>query len=388
MMKSKFLISLSFVIVIIFSYGIIVGHYQIFPFEILSDLNKIIKNEQIQSESRPQIYQDLSKVNDLIGIHSKNDIQTKRLLLNNYIWPNDDLPFNKMPTNYSINIQDNLFSDIDSLLQINSYVVEMTYEMNSISYLFLPKISNDKLIIYHQGHTSSSLRGPDSHSFEQDKEIIKSFLDNNYSVLIFSMPGHGMNNEPVVDVPNLGKITLNSHNHFKLIESENLKPIKFFIEPVIITLNHIKLNHNFESFNMVGLSGGGWTTVIISALDDRIEKSYSVAGSFPIWMRSDLSNFGDYEQTIPEFYQIANYEELYIMGSYGDDRNLILFYNEFDPCCFSGDLYKKFPFKNIIQEKLQILGKGHFDVIIDYEQNEHIISDFTINQILLFLKSE
>ena len=388
MMKSKFLISLSFVIVIIFSYGIIVGHYQIFPFEILSDLNKIIKNEQIQSESRPQIYQDLSKVNDLIGIHSKNDIQTKRLLLNNYIWPNDDLPFNKMPTNYSINIQDNLFSDIDSLLQINSYVVEMTYEMNSISYLFLPKISNDKLIIYHQGHTSSSLRGPDSHSFEQDKEIIKTFLDNNYSVLIFSMPGHGMNNEPVVDVPNLGKITLNSHNHFKLIESENLKPIKFFIEPVIITLNHIKLNHNFESFNMVGLSGGGWTTVIISALDDRIEKSYSVAGSFPIWMRSDLSNFGDYEQTIPEFYQIANYEELYIMGSYGDDRNLILFYNEFDPCCFSGDLYKKFPFKNIIQEKLQILGKGHFDVIIDYEQNEHIISDFTINQILLFLKSE
>jgi hypothetical protein len=141
-------------------------------------------------------------------------------------------------------------------------------------------------------------------------------------------------------------------------------------------------NHNFESFNMIGLSGGGWSTIIISALDDRIQKSYSVAGSFPIWMRSDPSNFGDYEQTVPEFYKIANYEELYIMSSYGQDRELILFYNEFDPCCFSGELYKKFPFKNIIQEKLQSLEKGEFDVIIDSEQNEHIISDFTFNKIL------
>jgi hypothetical protein len=385
-MKSKILISLIFIIVIIFSYGVIVGHYQIFPFEILSDFYQIIQNENTQSELRPQIYQDPSQINDLITIYSEDDIEIKKLLLNNYIWPNDESPFNKMPDDYSIDIQDNIFSDIDSLLQINSYTVEMTYGMNSISYLFLPKISNNDLIIYHQGHASKSLRGYDSHSFEQDKEIIKNFLDNNYSVLIFSMPGKGMNNEPVVDIPKFGKVTLNSHDHFKLIESETLKPIKFFIEPVIITLNHIEKNHNFESFNMIGLSGGGWNTVIVSALDDRIQKSYSVAGSFPIWMRSSPSDFGDYEQTIPEFYKIANYEELYIMSAYGQDRELILFYNEFDPCCFSGELYKKFPFKNIIQEKLQSLEKGEFDVIIDSDQNEHIISDSTfemINKLLL-----
>ena len=386
MMKPKILISLIFIIVIIFSYGVIVGNYQIFPFEILSDFNEKIQNKNTQSESRPQIYQDPSQINDLITIYSEDDIKIKKRLLNNYIWSNNDPPFNKMPDDYSINIQDNIFSDIDSLLQINSYTVEMTYGMNSISYLFLPKISNNDLIIYHQGHTSNSLRGYDSHSFEQDKEIIKKFLDNNYSVLIFSMPGKGMNNEPVVEIPNFGKITLNSHDHFKLIESETLKPIKFFIEPVIITLNHIEKNHNFESFNMIGLSGGGWNTVIVSALDDRIQKSYSVAGSFPIWMRSSPSDFGDYEQTIPEFYKIANYEELYIMSAYGQDRELILFYNEFDPCCFSGELYKKFPFKNIIQEKLQSLEKGEFDVIIDSDQNEHIISDSTfemINKLLL-----
>ena len=32
---------------------------------------------------------------------------------------------------------------------------------------------------------------------------------------------------------------------------------------------------------MVGLSGGGWTTNLIAALDDRIKYSFNVAGPFP-----------------------------------------------------------------------------------------------------------
>ena len=387
-MKKNILLLLIIVLIIGFFYGVSVGHYQIFPFEILSDFNQMMKNESISSNSRPQIYQDLSQVNNLIQINSEEDIENKKIRLNDYIWISEDPPFNKVPIDYSIDIKDNLFSDIESLLQIDSFIVEMDYGMNSISYLFLPKISNDKLIIYHQGHSSSSLRGPDSHSFEQDKRIIQSFLDKNYSVLIFSMPGHGMNNEPVVDIPHLGKITLNSHDHFKLIETKTFHPIKFFIEPVIITLNHIEKIIILNLSNMMGLSGGGWSTVIISALDDRIQKSYSIAGSFPIWMRSDSSDFGDYEQTIPEFYQIANYEELYLMSGYGVGRELILFYNEFDPCCFSGNLYKQFPFKDIIIQKLEILEKGKFDVIIDPKQDKHIVSDFTLNKIFSSLESQ
>lgn len=386
-MQKSIIIGLAFVLFVGFSYGVVVGHYEVFPFELLSDFNKIVKNENISSESRPQIYQEISEVDNLIGIYSKENIETKKILLKNYVWPNDDFPLNKMPIHNSADIKDELFSDIESLLQINSFTVEMEYGMTSTSYLFLPKTTNDQLIIYHQGHQSSSLRGPDSHSFEQDKEIIRKFLDKNYSVLIFSMPGMGMNNEPVVEITNLGKITLNSHNHFKLIENETTHPIKFFIEPVIITLNQIEKNYNFESFNMVGLSGGGWSTIVISALDDRIQTSYSVAGSFPIWMRSAPSDFGDYEQTIPEFYKIANYEELYIMGAYGEGRKLVLFYNEFDPCCFPGSLYKQFPFKTIIQERLKIL-EGEFDVVIDEGQDKHVISDFTLNQIFSSLESK
>ena len=385
-MKKKIIVGFTFVLLIGFSYGLAVGHYQIFPFEHLSDLNKTIKNKNTSSELRLQIYQDVSDMDKLIGIYSPEDIEIKKTLLQNYVWPNNDFPFDKIPLS-NTNIHDEIFSDIESLSQIDSFTVEMEYGMTSASYLFLPKISNDQLIIYHQGHDKSSLRGPDSHSFEQDKEIIQTFLDQNYSVLIFSMPGKGMNNEPIIDIPNLGKIKLNSHDHFRLIETETMHPIKFFIEPVIITLNLIEKNYNFESLHMIGLSGGGWSTIVIPALDDRIQTSYSIAGSFPIWMRSSPSDFGDYEQTIPEFYKIANYEELYIMNSYGEGRKLILFYNEFDPCCFSGSLYKQFPFESAIQERLKTLD-GEFEVIIDEGQDQHIISDFTLNQILLSLDSK
>ena len=85
--------------------------------------------------------------------------------------------------------------------------------------------------------------------------------------------------------------------------------------------------------------------------DDRINESFSVAGSFPIWLRSDSRDYGDYEQTIPEFYKIANYPELYFLSSYGD-RSLYLFYNEFDPCCFSGEVYNQAPFVDSIKTKL------------------------------------
>ena len=105
-----------------------------------------------------------------------------------------------------------------------------------------------------------------------------------------------------------------------------------------------------------------------------------IAGSFPIWLRSDPSDYGDYEQTIPEFYEIANYLELYFLNSYGD-RTLFLFYNEFDPCCFSGEVYNQTPFADSIKTKLSKFGKSNFDVIIDYGQTEHIISDYTLKNI-------
>ena len=167
------------------------------------------------------------------------------------------------------------------------------------------------------------------------------------------------------NLDNFGKIKFTTHKQLQFLESSEFSPVKFFIEPIGISLNYLDENFDFDSYYMVGISGGGWTTVLFSAIDDRISQSYSVAGTFPIFMRSDTKNVGDYEQIVPELYSIANYLELYIMGSYGSERKLVLIYNEFDPCCFPGELYEKYPYLEVVSQKLNLLGNGEFDVIID-----------------------
>ena len=383
-MKIKY-ISFIIIILTVFSYGVAVGHYQFFPFEYLSKIKSSTNSDLSFDLERTQIHQNMDDIPNLISIQSFDDAEKMRSSLIDYLWIDKGIPLN-LVTKHETNVSDPLFSDLENLLRIDSFTVEMDYGMTSTSYLFLADNSNDELIIYHQGHEQSSLRGYDSHSFEQDKELIEYFLNKNYSLLIFSMPGKGINNEPIVNLEKLGTIKLNSHNHFKLIESEQFHPMKFFIEPVIVTINQIEHDFSFKSIKMIGLSGGGWTTVIVSAIDPRINQSYSVAGSFPMWLRSSTQNFGDYEQNLPEFYKIANYEELYILGALGENRSLYLFYNEFDPCCFSGHLYEKYPFSSVIQSKLSTLGDGEFQVIIDRGQNKHVISDFTKDFIFDSLK--
>jgi len=382
-MKIKIIISLILISAATFSYGLFVGHYEIFPFEMLSEIKKI--PYESESNTRLQIYQDLSN-DDLISFQSIADIDNTKQTLIEYIWNDSKLPI-ELPTKHEYDVKDRIADELQNLDRIDSFTVEMKYGVNSISYLFIAKNSNDKLVIYHQGHNAISLNGFDDHSFDQDIPLIQNFLDNNYSVLIFSMPGKGMNNEPIIDHEKFGNFKLNSHDHFHLLEAKNFHPIQFFLEPVVITLNQIEKDYSFVTYSMMGLSGGGWTTIVVSAVDDRISESYSIAGSFPIWLRSDSRDYGDYEQTIPEFYQIANYEELYFLSAYGDNRRLVLFYNEFDPCCFPGELYNKFPFGDIVKTKISKFNKGNFDVIIDYGQTEHMISENILGKITEYIQN-
>lgn len=131
---------------------------------------------------------------------------------------------------------------------------------------------------------------------------------------------------------------------------------------------------------MVGISGGGWTTVVYSAIDPRISTSYSVAGSYPLFMQSSFKTLSDYEVVIPEFYQIANYLELYIMASYGEDRKFIQIFNEFDRCCWSGDGFKIYEdnVKNITTK----LGNAEFDIWLDSTHKDHKISEHSLKLIL------
>ena len=321
------------------------------------NLNKL--SDTTEDFSKDSLY--TFDVESIINIKNHNDASKIRTNLINYIFSNN-LPSNKIPDKISINIDDKKYQNMSNLKQIDELVVIMKYDVNSVAYLFHPENSNNKLIIYHQGHSGDFYNGKDS---------IESFLDDGFTVISFTMPLLGKNNNPIIEHESFGTIKLIDHDQFVLLETSSFSPIQFFIEPIIVSLNYLDENYNFDSYNMVGISGGGWTTTVYSAIDERINDSFSVAGSYPIYLRNEPKNLGDYEQLQPELYNIANYLDLYILSSIGSDRSHTQIFIKDDPCCFGDGEYVHY--KKILTEHITTLD-GIFKIIEDDSINEHQIS--------------
>ena len=353
---------ISFVSVVIL--GTYVGVYKIFPYEFL-DSSKDVLFEQKTIEKNQFVKQ--SSIDSLIRIYNKSDIEQKRNFLTEFFWDVGSLQRVKdksqLPEVES-DISDSNYKDLQNLSRIDRLTVEIEYGVSSVSYLFIPERSNEKLILYHQGHGGDFLLGMDTIQF---------FLDRNFTVVTMAMPLLGMNNQPIVEIDGLGQIKLNSHNQLRLLETKNFNPMKLFVDPIQINLNFLDKEYNFKQYSMIGLSGGGWTTVVYSAIDERISNSFSVGGSMPIYLRVAERDMGDYEQTNIDLYQNVNYLELYILGAYGDDRKHIQIFNKNDPCCFSGNGYETYEL--VIKDKMLQLGKGNFQIFIDDTHDEHKISD-------------
>lgn len=83
---------------------------------------------------------------------------------------------------------------------------------------------------------------------------------------------------------------------------------------------------------MTGLSGGGWQTALLSALDERITVPMPVAGHSPLWQRRGcVEDIGDLEQCPTDLATAADYDVLTGMFA---PRPTLLIYNHDDDCCF------------------------------------------------------
>ena len=359
------------IIIIAFFYGVAVGLYEYFPYEVL-DSSKDILVQQKTIQNNQFINQ--ADVGSLIKINSELDIDQKRNLLTEFFWNVGSfhrVTYNTQPPEVEYDISDSNYSDFQNLKRIDRLTVEMEYGINSISYLFIPKQSNEKLILYHQGHGGDFILG---------KDTIQFFLDRNFTVVAMAMPLLGMNNQPIVEIDGLGEMKLTSHKKLRLLEANNFNPMKLFLDPIQINLNFLDKEYDFKRYSMIGLSGGGWTTVVYSAIDERISDSFSVGGSIPFYLRVDSRDMGDYEQTNIELYKNVNYLELYVLSAYGDGRQHIQIFNKNDPCCFSGDGSETYEF--VIKDRISQLGKGDFQIFIDDSHKEHKISENVLGIIL------
>jgi hypothetical protein len=333
----------------------------------------------VASTEKPELSEE-HKANDpekLMTLRTAQDVAALRQRLVTFLWGDGGLP-RTLPAAVIDGVEDRRFTDIHNLARIDVLSIDLEFGLSTFVYHFVPRRANGEVVLYHEGH------GDD---FSKSKLQIAPFIESGYAVLAFNMPLAGRADHPIADTQ-FGKIKLDTHEQFKLLLPPSGHATKYFVEPVVIALNYLERQSGVRRVSMVGISGGGWTTTLAAAVDVRISRSFPVAGSYPLYLRSSSPrDWGDWEQTTPELYRVAGYLDLYLLGAAGEGREQLQILNAYDPCCFAGDGWQTY--RRAVHARVLMLGTGGaFDVWSDATHHEHAISDAALQHILAALRDE
>ncbi len=106
---------------------------------------------------------------------------------------------------------------------------------------------------------------------------------------------------------------------------------------------------------VTGLSGGGWQTIVLSAMDERVNVSVPVAGYSSLRSRIERpGDVGDIEQNPTDLLVGRDYSHFTAMRA---PRPTLLVYNAEDDCCFRAPLVKPYIF-DAVKPFFQLYGKA------------------------------
>lgn len=199
-----------------------------------------------------------------------------------------------------------------------------------------------------------------------------------YEIWTVDMPLSGLNPGPVVvNDPTLGMVQIRTHDDMQVLKTPSFNPLRVFLEPVTAIVDDLT-SRGVTNIAAMGLSGGGWTVALYSALDTRILAAYSVAGSMPIYTRSwspPHNALGDWEQReIPALG--TDYLTLYVLAAQG--RRFVAIHNVNDDCCFGG--WVAAHYTSAVNAAVASVG-GSYGVQFDSTATTHTISPWAHNWI-------
>lgn len=264
---------------------------------------------------------------------------------------------------------------LTGLREVERYTIRMAAGQENTTHHLIPAKGNGRLVVLHHGHACTFDDAGDPRSAGM-AVTAKRLLEAGYGVLLAHMPHF----RP-------GDCAGPSHAElFELPVGEG-SALHLFLEPTAQSLN--ALAGRYKRVDMVGLSGGGWTTTVYAAVDPRIRRSVSVAGAVPLYLRS-RGSVGDLEQFLPAFYRRAGYLDLFVMGAMG--REQVHIYNRRDDCCFGEAQHDgarlrapayEAAYRGFGEAVQKVLGSnGRFRVEIDEEATQHMISPWAGGKIL------
>ena len=321
-----------------------------------------------------------------ITVHSARQVAEKRRALIQYLWGAEGFPERRLPNIVLTNVASPV-KQLSHLARVDEFRIDLAPGLQGLVYHFIPQHPNHQLVVVHHGHACTLDDDPSPADVGYGlQRTINGLLRAGYGVLGVFMP----HMRP-------GDCTGGHDAMFQT--ATNGSPIKYFLEPTAISLNHLKTHSRsghfpkYRVFHMTGLSGGGWTTTIYAAIDPTILCSFPVAGTIPLYLRSSGS-VGDREQFEPSFYRIAGYPDLYILGAHGRGRKQVQILVRRDDCCCgqaqhdaksSGMAYANAmrDYERRVQAALKEIGRGAFRLEIDESAPSHMISHHAIEDVLL-----
>ena len=342
--------------------------------------------EVCQADQYTEVHPSLVGYDSTQHIHIDTPAQADavRQSVIDFFWSSGEVPTSTLPTSVTA-----VYSGAGSLPSqlggVSASLVESVEQLNmstddlaTHAYLIHPETpaAERKLAIVHQGHQANLLGGLDT--------TTNYFLQIGYDVLAMNMPLLGWNPDRTVTLPDGTSLTTGSHS--TLMNSfgvQNDNGFRFFVDPVVTGINYfVNQQPDYTDVFMTGLSGGGWTTAVVPAVDTRINLSVPVAGSTPLYIRDiQPSSVGDLEQTWAGLYvDRASWLDLYILAGYGEGREQIQVNNQFDSCCFSGINYTTY--EDNVANAVDSLGEGKWSFALDTTHTSHLISEWTLTQVI------
>jgi hypothetical protein len=340
----------------------------------------------------------------VITIATPQDAIARRAQLLEFIWGSGGFPSTKLPS--AVELDDvSPVSGLTNLARIDTMTIGMDAGQTGYAHHFIAQRPNFRLVVLHQGHACTFDDSADlSDTGLGMKRTINALLADGYSVLAVYMP-RLVQFATRVTVNDCGQEPDRHDDILTDVSVPTGSPLKFFLEPVAVGLNYLKTQAAtddfpaYEEFAMIGLSGGGWATTVYSAIDPTIKTSIQVAGSLPLYLRWP-STVGDLEQTLPSFYEIAGYPDLYVLGAHGPGRTQVQILLRRDGCCFGEAQHSVadtgMSYDEAVREveynvrfALYWLGPGSFRLEIDESAAGHTLSWNAItNQILAELNGD
>ncbi len=321
-----------------------------------------------------------------ITVRSAREVESKRRELIRYIWGDGGFPKRRLPDLVLTNVPSPV-KQLGQLARVDEFRIELAPGLQGLAYHFIPAKPNRELVVVHHGHACTLDDDPGSADIGYGlQRTINALLREGYGVLGIFMP-HMRSGDCIGGHDALMQMTTTG------------SPLKFFLEPVAVSLNQLKTHSrsggfpNYRVFHMTGLSGGGWTTTLYAAIDPTIRCSFPVAGTIPLYLRISGS-VGDREQYESSFYSLAGYQDLYILGAHGRGRKQVQILVRRDDCCFgqaqhdekaTGMTYAESlrDYERRVISSLKQAGRGSFRVEIDEVAPSHMISHHAIENVIL-----